>query len=60
MSKPIEVELTVMLQIELDKLTPEEFKEYMKGKVLVYGGKKYGYEEVKEEKTVSVSETVSN
>lgn len=61
MSKPIEVELTVALQIKLEKLTLEEFNEYMKGKVLVYGGKKYGYkEEVKEEKTVSVPDTLNN
>lgn len=42
-----EVELTIALQIKLEAMTEAEFKEFMKGKVLKYAGKKYGFVKTK-------------
>jgi hypothetical protein len=41
------VPLTIQLQLQLEKLTDEEFAEYMKDKVLSYDGKLYTLEENK-------------
>lgn len=37
------IELTIKLQQELEKMSDKEFKAYMKGKVLKYNGKLYGF-----------------
>ena len=47
MKNVTEVVLTVKLQAELEKMTDKEFKDYMKGKVLIHDGKRYGYEKKK-------------
>jgi hypothetical protein len=45
------VELTWKLQAELEKMTPKQFKKWMKTRKIKYNGKEYGYAEIKK-KTV--------
>lgn len=52
MEKLQEVELTIKLQQELEKMSDKEFQEYMKDKVLSYNGKLYGLQKSKKKKEV--------
>jgi hypothetical protein len=43
MEKVTELEFTIALQIKLEAMTDKELKEFLKDKVLIYKGQKYGF-----------------
>lgn len=45
MTPPEVIEWSYALQTELEKMTQEEFKQYMEGKVIRMDGKLYGIQE---------------
>jgi hypothetical protein len=50
------VNLTIKLQLELERMSDEEFNEYMKDKVLVHDGKLYGKEQKQEVENATVQQ----